>query len=391
MTYPLICSECERTYEPSSFAWRCVCGGLLDLAPFPIDFPLATIRTRPPTLWRYRETFPFASSYLGWQAVTLGEGMTPLLPLNIQTPQVLLKMDYVMPPLSFKDRGAVLLIAKALELGVTKVVADSSGNAGTAIAAYAARAGIACEVYVSQSTSAKKVKQIAAHGASVHLIAGNREETAAAAKEAVEQDGIFYASHVYNPFFLQGTKTYAFEIWEQLNGKLPKVCVFPVGNGTLLLGAYYGFKELLSMGMIEATPRFLAVQAEHYAPLAQAFQRGERRATSVINMGTVAEGIATASPARSRQILAAVSDTGWAIITVSETAIEEARRYLAERGWYIEPTAAVSFAGFMEYIKPLASTHQRDAPRRLFAQNPFDPAADERVIIPLCGAGLKAG
>ncbi len=389
MQYRLVCSQCQQTYDPASQVWRCTCSGLLDLAPFDAHFPPSTTWQHPPTLWRYREALPFTPDYTGWQSVTMGEGMTPLVPYNPQEPGILLKVEYQMPTLSFKDRGAAVLIAKAQELGVTRVIADSSGNAGTAIAAYAARAGIACDVYVPSSTSAKKLRQISAHGAIVHTIPGSREDTAAAAIEAVERERIFYASHVYNPFFFQGTKTYAFEIWEQLGGKAPDVMVLPVGNGTLLLGAYYGFQELLHIGLIEQMPRFLAVQAEGCAPLARAFHQGKKIAEPVTNTGTKAEGIAIAAPARSRQILAAVRETHGTIITVSDAAITLAQEMLAKRGFSVEPTAAAPYAGLLEYLDAWIRGHLAPNTTAVLTNDPRHPSSGETVIIPLSGAGLK--
>ncbi len=396
MQFSYVCPECGKDFDPASFVWRCpFCEVPLDLMPFEMRLPLEAIKARPATLWRYREALPFAPNYTGWEAVTLGEGMTPLVPLPGETPglqaaRVLLKAEYLMPTLSFKDRGAAVLIAKARELGAKRVIADSSGNAGTAIAAYAARAGLACEVYVPASASPKKLKQIAAHGATVHAIPGSREDTAAAAIAAVERGDVFYASHVYNPFFFQGTKTYAYELWEQL-GSAPEVLVLPVGNGTLLLGAYYGFKDLLRLGLIERLPRILAVQAEGCAPLARAFATGERDAAPVVNTGTEAEGIAIAAPARHREILAAVRDTNGLIITVSDAAIEAARHELARAGFYVEPTAAAPYAGLVEYVNGSMSGRLPIPHEPLFAGNLLRGEGSERVVVPLCGAGLKAG
>jgi threonine synthase len=250
------------------------------------------------------------------------------------------------------------------------MIADSSGNAGTSIAAYANRAGIACDIYVPENTSSKKIKQIRMHGARVHVITGSRENTAQAAIEAVQQQESFYASHVYNPFFYQGTKTYAYEIWEQLGE--PDVLIVPVGNGTLLLGAYYGFKELLTLGLIQKMPKIVAIQAERCAPIAAAFLARLEKAVPVVNNGTAAEGIAIADPPRSRQILAAIRDTDGVVVTVPETMIDEARTALARYGFYVEPTTAANYAGYMEYA------------------NHFGSASKEKVVIPLCGAGLKA-
>ncbi|HEY7127712.1 MAG TPA: pyridoxal-phosphate dependent enzyme [Ktedonobacterales bacterium] len=391
MPFTYICPECGKDFDPASFVWRCpFCKVPLDLMPFEMSLPLEAIKARPVTLWRYREALPFAADYTGWEVVTMGEGMSPLMPFNARTPNVLLKVEYLMPTLSFKDRGAAVLIAKARELGAARVIADSSGNAGTAIAAYAARAGLACEVYVPASASPKKLKQMAAHGATVHAIPGSREDTAAAAIAAVERGGAFYASHVYNPFFFQGTKTYAYELWEQLGGA-PEVLVLPVGNGTLVLGAYYGFNDLLKLGLIERLPRMLAVQAEGCAPLARAFAAGERDAAPVVNIGTEAEGIAIAAPARHREILAAVRDTNGLILTVSDAAIEAARHDLARQGFYVEPTAAAPYAGLVEYVNGSMSGQLPIPHEPLFAGNPLRGEGTERVVVPLCGAGLKAG
>ncbi|QBD75922.1 pyridoxal-phosphate dependent enzyme [Ktedonosporobacter rubrisoli] len=391
MAFQLVCSRCQQIYEPGSLLWRCPCGGLFDLATFPISFPRERINSRPPTLWRYLEALPFDPNYVGWQKVTMGEGYTPLVQLPIQQPGAWFKMDYSMPTLSFKDRGAAVLIAKAAELGVEHVIADSSGNAGTAIAAYAARAGITCDIYVPASASSKKLKQIAAHGASVHAIAGSREDTAAAAIAAVERGGVFYASHVYNPFFYQGTKTYAFEIWEQLGGHMPDSLILPVGNGTLVLGAYYGCQDLLRAGLIERLPRLLAVQAENCAPLAQAFEHNEADAAPVENKGTVAEGIAIAAPARSRQILAALRESHGAIITVSEAEIETARLGLARQGLYVEPTAAVPYAGYLCALNAPEGQNLANTSVAASYLNEMRQAIPQgQVVISLCGAGLKA-
>lgn len=179
-----------------------------------------------------------------------------------------------MPTLSFKDRGAVLLAELALRLSPHQVVADSSGNAGTAIAAYCARARLPCTVYVPDGTSAKKLEQIEAHGARVQVVDGNRDAAAAAARTAADAPGTFYASHVYNPYFLHGTKTYVHELWEDMGGRLPEVIVVPVGNGTLLLGAALAVAELHGAGLIDRRPALYAVQAAAVAPLAHAWAEG---------------------------------------------------------------------------------------------------------------------
>jgi threonine synthase len=287
---------------------------------------------------------------------------------------VLLKIDYLMPTGSFKDRGAVVLTALARQLAVRRMIADSSGNAGTAIAAYAARARIPCAVYVPAATSSGKVAQLRAYGATVHQIPGSREDTAAAAMQAAGQPGTFYASHVYHPFFLHGTKTYVLELWEQLGGRLPAVLVLPVGNGTLVLGAHLACRELLARGLISQLPRIAAVQAARCAPLASAFKRGLAGPDAIDGQETIAEGIAIARPARGAQILAAVRDTGGTIVTVSDDEVHAAHAGLAHAGLYVEPTAAACWAALQA---GLIDT---------------DPVSCDRprAVAPLCGSGLKS-
>ena len=269
----LRCQACGAGYALDEGAWRCRCGGLFDLeSPLP-DNAFAGLEAQPWSLWRYRRALPFSASATGWQSVTMGEGTTPLVAVDAG---LRLKLDFLMPTLSFKDRGSVVLVAKAAEIGVRRLVADSSGNAGASIAAYAARAGIEAEVFVPAATSEKKVAQLRGYGATVHCVNGSRADAASAASEHVAATGAFYASHVYNPLFHHGTKTFAFELWEQLGFRLPGTVVLPAGNGTLLIGASIGFQELAAAGMVEHVPRLVAVQAERCAPLAQAARAAHR-------------------------------------------------------------------------------------------------------------------
>jgi threonine synthase len=171
---------------------------------------------RPTGMWRYREALP-----LGDQAtpVSFGEGFTPLLPVTIHGVQVLIKQEQLFPSGSYKDRGAWMLISYAISLGITRVVEDSSGNAGAVFAAYCARADIQCHIYVPDDTSPGKLAQIRSYGAELVLVSGDRDSTAQVVLSAAEDP--FYASHRYNPFFFHGTKTFAFEVWEQLGFQAP--------------------------------------------------------------------------------------------------------------------------------------------------------------------------
>ncbi|MEU6442097.1 threonine synthase [Streptomyces sp. NPDC047046] len=339
--------------------WCCpVCAGPLDL-----DFHPAPKSPSGPTtsLWRYAGVLPPAAP-----GISLGEGGSPLVRL---TERVSAKLDFLMPTLSFKDRGAVLLVGLAQLLGAREVLADSSGNAGTSVAAYCARAGLRCTVYVPESTSPKKTEQIAAHGARVVRVPGDREATARAARTAADEPGVFYASHVFHPYFTQGTKTYVHELWEQLGGRLPEALVLPVGNGTLLLGAHLAIEELYGAGLIPHRPALHAVQAEAVSPLAAAWRAGLDDVTGdTPATPTLAEGIAIPRPPRAPQILAAVRATGGAFHTVPESALAPAQADLARQGLYVETTGVACWAAVRE-----------------------GAVGESEAVIPLCGAGLKTG
>ncbi|MGW7046945.1 pyridoxal-phosphate dependent enzyme [Streptomyces avermitilis] len=354
-----------------SLDWCCpACRGPLDLDFAPTPGPLKSLGGRVNSLWRYAECLPLAAP-----TTSLGEGRTPLVSL---TDGVAAKLDFLMPTLSFKDRGAVLLAELALRLRPRQVVADSSGNAGTAIAAYCARAALPCTVYVPEGTSPKKLEQIEAHGSRLHVVEGDREATARAARQAADEEGVFYASHVFNPYFLHGTKTYVHELWEDLGGRLPDALVVPVGNGTLLLGAALAVAELHAAGLIDRRPALYAVQAAAVAPLAHAWDRGADDLVGVTPAApTFAEGIAIPRPPRARQILRAVRESGGAFLTVTEDQIRHAQSDLASRGLYVESTGVACWAA----VRAGALPQPRPRPGEGM------PAA----VVPLCGAGLKTG
>ena len=297
-------------------------------------------------MWRYREAIPVEKDE---NIVSFGEGFTPLLEINIENTSVIVKYDCLFPTGSFKDRGASVLVSKIKELGIKKIVEDSSGNAGAAIAAYSAKAGIDCEIFVPEGISESKLKQIRYYGATLHKIPGSRENTAHKAMKAAQDS--YYASHSWNPFFFHGTKTFAFEVCEQLGWKAPDSLVVPVGNGTLLLGAYIGFQDLIHAGIINTIPKLIAIQSARCAPLYRAFEDGVAEIKEFSGDFTVAEGVAVAKPVRGEQILDAVMKSGGYFIIVEENEIVEALKEMSRRGLYIEPTSASAIAGLKKYIQ----------------------------------------
>ena len=338
------CSNCKRFYPLQPARWRCDCGSFLDLE-FESKFPIQKILKRNPTLWRYREAIPIHHDA---SILSMGEGFTPLEEVELDANRILLKVDYLFPTGSYKDRGATVLISKMKEWGVQKVVEDSSGNAGSAIAAYCAKAGIRCEIYVPQYTSPGKLVQIQAYGATLRKVEGSREKAAEKAMEAASK--FSYASHCWNPFFVHGTKTFAFEVWEQMAWKAPDTLVLPIGHGTLFLGAYMGFKELKKAEMVKTIPKMVGVQSAACAPLYQALKKGWREPQRIEKKETMAEGIAIAEPVRGRQILEAIGETGGEILVVTEKEIRVALREMGRKGHFIEPTAAATIAGLKKYL-----------------------------------------
>lgn len=315
-------------------------------------------------MWRYREALPIADD---GNVVSFDEGMTPLIPVDLGAGRLLLKLEQLFPTGSYKDRGAAVLVSKAREMGIREIVEDSSGNAGCAIAAYAARAGIACEILVPESVSPGKLAQILFYGASVRRIPGSRDDAAKAALATAES--VYYASHSWNPFFFQGTKTFAYEIWEQLSFRAPDVVLLPAGNGTLLIGSYIGFRDLRENGLIDRIPRHVAIQAENCAPLYAMFRGGLEDLPAVTARETIAEGVAIAAPVRGTQIVDIVRETGGEVIAVSEAEIEEALVLLGRVGLYAEPTSALPVAAFLKRPE----------------------AGSGLAVAPLTGHGLKAG
>lgn len=339
-----ICPECQNTYQLLPLRYKCDCGSPLDLKydayeQFEYDTSINS-------LWRYRRNLPISSDS---DLVTLGEGMTPLVELTpSDNPHHYVKLDYLCPTGSYKDRGASILLSHLKSLGVTEVVEDSSGNAGAAIAAYSARANIKCTIYCPESTSKSKLRQISAYGAELQLVSGNRMATTEAVKQAAET--IPYASHNWHPFFLEGMKTLAYEISEQLGERVPKHIICPVGFGSIYLGLYIGFRELYQMGKIRSVPKLLGVQPTVCSPIYHAYHNRSTKISRMTQTGTtLAEGITSELPIRTRMLMEAIDYTNGAFTTVDDNQIEEGMKILAGKGLYVEPTSAVVIKAYDKF------------------------------------------
>ena len=339
------CYVCNTTYPINTLRYKCDCEGVLNLKKGENPFPLDEIPGRRSALWRYREAIPVDHDA---SIVSLGEGMTPIVPFDDGACEHYLKLDFISPTGSYKDRGASVLISKLKELGIREVVEDSSGNAGAAIAAYSARAGIGCTIYCPASTSKGKLAQIGAYGASLKLIEGNRAATTEAVLEAAETT--YYASHNWNPFFLEGTKTVAFEIAEQLGWRAPDHAICPIGFGSVYLGLYIGFNELYAQGVVDRIPRLLGVQSAACSPIYTAYSEDGKIKRTPQSHETLAEGIAAEYPIRGEMIMEARRESDGRFTIVNEEEIKSGVRILAAKGVYVEPTSAVVVKAFDKFV-----------------------------------------
>jgi len=349
-----ICNTCNVTHSIDTIRYKCDCGRPLNLKKTSTPFPIEPIKKRGNTLWRYHEALPIglddkSTTFVDASIISLGEGMTPLLSLNGSQRDHRFKLDFIFPTGSYKDRGASVLLSKVKELGVQEVVEDSSGNAGAAIAAYSAKAGVDCTIYCPASTSKGKLAQIAMYGAKLKLIEGNRAATTQAVLQAAETT--YYASHNWNPFFLEGTKTVAFEIAEQLGWKAPDQVICPVGFGSIYLGLYIGFRELHEQKIIAKMPRLLGVQSAACCPIYKAYVANATEIErSPQTSETLAEGITSELPIRAQMIMDAIRETHGAFAIVDEQEVKAGIRILAAKGVYVEPTSAVVVKGFEKFV-----------------------------------------
>lgn len=318
------------------------------------------------SIWRYGKAIRVNQKH----RVSLGEGWTPLIEGEWHGAPVSYKLEYLAPTGSFKDRGASVLLTYLRDVGVTEILEDSSGNAGASLAAYSAAAGLRCRVLAPATAPKGKIMAIAAMGADVSLIEGSRQDVADTALR--EAETIFYASHNWQPFFLEGTKTLAFELWEQSGFTTPQAVIVPLGYGSNVLGLWLGFNELLECGMIDRIPRIFAAQAANCAPFAAAWDRGVDEWTAFDVSPTVADGIASLHPVRMKEVLGAIRASGGAVIAVSESEITAALRGLYAKGLFVEPTSATAAA---------ACSRIHDAGLL---------APDVSAVVVLTGTGLKA-
>jgi threonine synthase len=376
----LACSACGAHYAADQLLTTCrACGKVLlahyDLATARQRLTPAVLRQRPFTLWRYRELLPVQALA---NMVTLGEGGTPLLTAphlggRLGCPDLWVKDEGLNPTASFKARGLCLAVARARELGATALAIPSAGNAGAALAAYAARAGLPAFVFVPADTPASIVAETRAFGAQVLRVDGLINDCGRIVRQYGPARGWFDVSTLREPYRQEGKKTMGLELAEQFDWQLPDVIVYPTGGGTGIVGMWKAFDELEQLGLIgPARPKMIVVQATGCQPIVRAFNEGVESARLWEQASTVAPGIRVPIAIGDYLILRAVRASGGTCIAVDDNAILAGMAELARlEGINGSPESGATVAGL----------------RRLLADGFL--SGRERVVLFSCGSGLK--
>ncbi len=370
------CSRCGKQLPPGRLYNLCECGGPL-LVRYRLSsnaMPRDAVTARAKTLWRYREVLP-----LGGDAspVTLGEGFTPLLHATrlgerMGLPNLYLKDEGTNPTGSFKARGQSVAITMARELGVRKVAIPSAGNAGGAMAAYAAAAGLEALVYMPEGTPVMNRLECSILGAGVKLIAGSIKDCGRALAERIRSEGWFDVSTLKEPYRIEGKKTMAYEVVEQLD-RVPEVMIYPTGGGTGLIGMWKAFAEMEQLGWTSGRrPRMIAVQATGCAPMVRAFEGGAERADEWVDPATIASGLRVPSAVGDALILRAIRESGGTAVAVDDDTMLRAVREIAQTEGVVTSPEGGATLGALE---------------RLRRQGLIAPS--ESVVLFLTGSGYK--
>lgn len=383
MTYSYVshleCPVCEKTYDVSTIQQLCTCGSPLlvryDLDLVRNEVKRSSIRERNHDLWRYHELLPVQHED---HVITLGEGMTPLLPMpelgqSYGLNHLYMKDESLIPTGSFKARGAAVGISKAKELGVQHFAMPTNGNAGAAWALYAARAGIKATIVMPQDAPSITRTEVALSGAELYLVNGLISDAGKMVAEKVTHDHIYDASTLKEPYRIEGKKTMGFEIAEQLGWAMPDVILYPTGGGVGLIGIYKALQELKEIGWLaRKLPRLVAVQAEGCAPIVKAWEEKKERSEFWEQSTTVAFGINVPKALGDFLVLRALYETDGMAIAISDQELLEEQKHIAEReGTFVCPEGAATFA----------------AAKRLAAEGWI--GSDESVVVLNTGAGIK--
>ena len=349
----LACTKCNREHDPAQLINLCPCGGVLypeyDLEGIRRAVTPADIGRGPATLWRYRAVLPVVDEA---NIVSLGEGWTPLFPAARRGPftpfeRLTIKDESPNPTGTFKARGMSVAVSRAKELGAKAVALPSAGNAGAAAAAYAARAGFPCYVFMPVDTPAPIIGECIAYGARVYLAKGLINDCGRLVAKGAAERGWFDLSTLKEPYRVEGKKTMGYEVAEQMGWTLPDVIVYPTGGGTGLVGMWKAFGEMETLGWIRSNrPRMVAVQAAGCQPVVRAFEVGAAVSELFQNAHTAASGLRVPKPLGDYIILRVLRESGGTAVAVTDEEMLQAQREMAEaQGILAAPEGAATWAG----------------------------------------------
>jgi len=346
----LTCFLCGKSQPADRLQTVCPDDGRplrVDLDLKPGDFNKEDLKGRVPSMWRYQEVLPQV------EPVSLGEGLTPLHKAERLHPNWLVKDEAVNPTASFKARGMSTAVSIAKHLGAQKLAVPSAGNAGGALAAYAAKAGLEAFVFMPQDTPRACIVEAQMHGAQVFLIDGLINDCAAEIGRRKEQEGWFDMSTLKEPYRVEGKKTMGYELAEQLDWQLPDVIVYPTGGGTGLVGMAKAFDEMEALGWIGSKrPRFVSVQAEGCAPIATAFLNGERFAELFPNAHTSASGLRVPKAIGDFIMLDMLrAQHGTAVTVTDEEMVAGAKEIARKTGIFAAPEGGATLAAAQHLLK----------------------------------------
>lgn len=372
----LECTKCGERYSASEPQNVCLKdGGILfaryDLQNLKQYFKSESLCAGSTSLWRYRQVLPEV------EPITLGEGFTPLLPSR-EFPNVWIKDEGLNPTGSFKARGISVAISVAKSLGLRKLAMPSAGNAGSALAVYAAAAGLEAYIFMPQDVPLANRIECEVYGANVTLVNGLISDCARIVAERKEREGWFDLSTLKEPYRVEGKKTMAYELFEQLAGKLPDAVIFPSGGGVGVIGMWKAFDEMQQLGWIDAKrPRMIAVQAEGCAPIVEAWEEGRSTVDLWKDADTIAAGLRVPKPYGDYLVLEILKRSGGTAVAVSDQEIRDAMRHWGCRdGIFAAPEGAASLAA---YRKLRTAGNGRQA----FL------AGNDKVVLFNTGTGLK--
>lgn len=374
----LECSVCGDRHSPHEVQTVCRSCGKSLLARYDLQrakqLSRESLRMRPPSLWRYRELLPVEREE---HIVSFGEGMTPVVPLRriggqLGLSRLWMKDEGQLPTGSFKARGLGMAISKARELGVKKICIPSAGNAAGASAAYAARAGMECFIFLPEDTPEINIKECLACGAHVELVKGNISDAAKAMNQKKQPDW-FDVSTLKEPYRLEGKKTMGYELAEQFGWELPDVILYPTGGGTGLIGMWKAFEEMEQLGWIGSKrPKMVSVQTSGCAPIVKAFSEKKKESEFWQNAQTIASGLRVPKAFADHLILKAIYESnGYAVAVSDEEIVAAVREIASQEGLFICPEGAATLVALKKLLQE----------RRV--------AGDDSILLFNTGAGIK--